>query len=276
LVVLLLLDPLREVVEPRISKLFFREKFDFDRSLQEIRQKLAHVFDLESLSNVVINGLKASQRFTDAGLFLTEPDQASLRLRGHIGSAPAHTIETQFAQPLLEYLKEHDHLSLTEVARLARLERRRRRTDQREHVDQAAHILKSLNYHAAVPIAGQTGEILGLLLLADHRFPDPFPREEMAMFSTLAQQISVTIENSALYEELTERDRLAALGEMAAGLAHEIRNPLGTIKASVQYMVDGNGSGAAKQPADNEEFHQIIVGEVNRLDRVVRSFLDYA
>jgi signal transduction histidine kinase len=70
---------------------------------------------------------------------------------------------------------------------------------------------------------------------------------------------------------MKEKDRLAALGEMAAGLAHEIRNPLGSIKASAQYLAE-----TAEQPEERGEFLDIIVDEVDRLNRVVGSFLDYA
>jgi signal transduction histidine kinase len=87
----------------------------------------------------------------------------------------------------------------------------------------------------------------------------------------LATQVAVTVENSQLYLQMKEKDRLAALGEMAAGLAHEIRNPLGSIKASAQYL-----SETAEQREDRGEFLDIIVDEVDRLNRVVSSFLDYA
>jgi signal transduction histidine kinase len=58
---------------------------------------------------------------------------------------------------------------------------------------------------------------------------------------------------------------------MAAGLAHEIRNPLGSIKASAQYLTE-----TSRPPEDGAEFLGIIVDEVDRLNRVVSSFLDYA
>jgi signal transduction histidine kinase len=61
------------------------------------------------------------------------------------------------------------------------------------------------------------------------------------------------------------------MGEMAAGLAHEIRNPLGSIKAAVQLMQPQAVSGTTEA-----EYLGIIAEEVDRLDRVVRNFLDYA
>jgi signal transduction histidine kinase len=80
----------------------------------------------------------------------------------------------------------------------------------------------------------------------------------------------VTVENSRLYEKMKERDRLAALGEMAAGLAHEIRNPLSSIKGAVQYL------DPKSVPEGEGEFLEVIVEEVNRLNTVVTQFLEYA
>jgi two-component system sensor histidine kinase HydH len=71
---------------------------------------------------------------------------------------------------------------------------------------------------------------------------------------------------------MKERDRLATLGEMSAGLAHEIRNPLGAIKGATQILSKDKERSSAR----SEEFLSIIVEEVDRLDGVVGQFLDYA
>jgi signal transduction histidine kinase len=94
------------------------------------------------------------------------------------------------------------------------------------------------------------------------------------LLESLAVQIGVVIDNSRQYRRMQERDRLAALGQMAAGLAHEVKNPLGAIKGAAQLLSD---------PLDRTrlgsvelEFVGIILEEVERLDRVVGSVLDYA
>src|SRR5690606_401043 len=74
---------------------------------------------------------------------------------------------------------------------------------------------------------------------------------------------------------MQERDRLAALGQMAAGLAHEIKNPLGAIKGAAQLLADPGPHGAELDET-SREFVGIILEEVDRLDRVVGSVLDYA
>src|SRR5688500_6623656 len=62
---------------------------------------------------------------------------------------------------------------------------------------------------------------------------------------------------------------------MAAGLAHEIRNPLGAIKGAAQLLMTADGQPATRS-TETAEFLEIIVEEANRLNNVVTRFLDYA
>ncbi len=77
-----------------------------------------------------------------------------------------------------------------------------------------------------MPLVGGD-RVVGFLNLWDERVPEAFASDEIAMVLEVAERLATIVENSKLYERMRERDRLAALGEMAAGLAHEIRNPLG-------------------------------------------------
>ena len=56
------------------------------------------------------------------------------------------------------------------------------------------------------------------------------------MLLEIADAISVVLEHSDAYAQQHERDRLVEIGEMATGMAHEIRNPLGSIKGAVQCL----------------------------------------
>jgi signal transduction histidine kinase len=123
-------------------------------------------------------------------------------------------------------------------------------------------------------IHGEDQGLLGILLLQDDRVGDAFASEEVTLLETLATQIGVVIENSRQFRNKQERDRLAALGQMAAGLAHEIKNPLGAIKGAAQLLNEEHGT--SRLDATSREFVGIILEEVERLDGVVGSVLDYA
>jgi signal transduction histidine kinase len=72
-------------------------------------------------------------------------------------------------------------------------------------------------------------------------------------------------------EQLRRADRLSALGELAAGMAHEVRNPLASIRGTAEILQDGV---AADDP--RREFSRILIREADRLNRVVQDFLDFA
>jgi signal transduction histidine kinase len=78
--------------------------------------------------------------------------------------------------------------------------------------------------------------------------------------------------------ELRRRDRLAAMGELASGVAHEIRNPLNTIAMSVQRLRREFRS-VEKTPSEGQERDElldILDGETRRIDSTVQQFLEYS
>ena len=77
----------------------------------------------------------------------------------------------------------------------------------------------------------------------------------------------------ALETELTQRARLAAVGEMAARIAHEIRNPLAAISGSVQLLQHGEGHASSDDP---DRLIGIVVREADRLSGLITDFLGYA
>ncbi|HEX7183143.1 MAG TPA: ATP-binding protein [Thermoanaerobaculia bacterium] len=74
-----------------------------------------------------------------------------------------------------------------------------------------------------------------------------------------------------LREELRIKDRMAAVGELAAGLAHEIGNPLAAISGSVQML-----AGSAGEDPAQRRLIDILVKESQRLDRTIKGFLRFA
>ncbi|PLX93689.1 MAG: sensor histidine kinase [Desulfuromonas sp.] len=87
-------------------------------------------------------------------------------------------------------------------------------------------------------------------------------------YRQLRQQADTIIE---IEEQLRHADRLSALGELSAAMAHEVRNPLGSIRGTAEILQDG-----VARDDPRYEFTQILLREVDRLNKVVQRYLDFA
>jgi len=128
-------------------------------------------------------------------------------------------------------------------------------------------------------------EILGSLIVMDDHPDRVFRDEDIQVLELLAPQVAVSIHNARLYQELQERmeaqhqaeirllrsARLAAIGEMAAGVAHELNNPLTTVIGFVDLALEELADDIP-QKSDLE----LALREANRARIVVRRLLDFS
>lgn len=134
------------------------------------------------------------------------------------------------------------------------------------------HILMSWTSHPEYRV-DQFIEILMFLaigsltgILSDHE------RAQRRKVEETARKLSeVYAQLQESFEQLRRADRLSALGELSAGLAHEIRNPLGSIEGAVKIL------GRTSLPDDTrQEFTGLASREVGRLNGLLTNFLEFA
>ena len=126
---------------------------------------------------------------------------------------------------------------------------------------------------------------MGTLVVMDDREEFEFHQDHLQLLELLAPQVSIWIRNARLYHELQERieaqrqaenslvrsARLAAVGEMAAGVAHELNNPLTTVSGFVELLLDELPAGS---PQRSEL--ELVLRESQRAHGVVRRLLDFS
>ena len=278
IVFLVLFEPLEHEVETRINRFFFRERYDLETSVVELRRRLAHTLENEEMIQVVLAGLERSRRVTSCAIYLRDLDDSGFDIVGSVGAVPPSRLDALAMRPLLERLGTA--LSLEDLAREAELERDpATAANAREALAPTMTAVEALGpFKSSVILAirGDSDELVGMMCVSDERVRDAFTPEEVTLLESISAQMGVAIANSRIYTRMKERDRLAALGSMAAGLAHEVKNPLGAIKGAAQLLEElGVGGDTDKDPTI-KEFLGIILEETDRLNRVVGSFLDYA
>jgi signal transduction histidine kinase len=263
---LVLFEPLQSEVETRIHQFFFRERYDLETTVAALRRRLAHVLEIDEMVETLIDGLERSRRVTSMAIYLRDQEGDGFDIVGSLGATAPRRIETLTARPLLDRLKDMPSVSLEEVAR--------ERKEEESPLLTAAASLGALQGCVLLGVKVDEDDLVGLICVADDRVRDAFTPEEITLLETVASQIGVAIANSRIYSRMKERDRLATLGALAAGLAHEVKNPLGAIKGAAQLLEELDG--ASSGDPSSKEFIGIILEEVDRLNRVVGSFLDYA
>jgi len=126
---------------------------------------------------------------------------------------------------------------------------------------------------------------VGVSIVVDTRGPRLFTPAQVDRAATMATQLAVALENARLYEDLrrsyaelaraqdqlVRQERLAALGELAAVVAHEVRNPLGAIFNSL-----GRLRRLVRPAGDAKMLFDIVGEEADRLNRIVGELLDFA
>ncbi len=259
IVFLVLFEPLEGEVRKRIQQFVFRERYDLETSIVELKRRLAHTLEVDEMVESVLRGLERSRRVTSCAIYLLDLEGNGFDLVGDGGVSPPKRLELLTIRALVDAMSRG--LALEGIETKPNVE---------PALVTAAEALGPLHHAVVLPIRGEDDVLLGFVCIADDRVKDAFTPEEIALMDTVATQMGVALTNSRMYAKLKERDRLAALGSMAAGLAHEVKNPLGAIKGAAQLLEESPMDSSAR------EFLGIILEETDRLNRVVGSFLDYA
>jgi len=272
-VILILYDPVRTWLEEKVARALFRRQRDFSRTLGRLSRSLLSLVDPEEVQTRILDTMYNSKRTTHCAFYLLGEEGTGLELTSFRGPRPANRLEPALERVLLDTVAA-DRSALQRDAMSAHGAPIELDSNGVESVRGAAppNLLAALDAMEAdvcIPIVGNT-RLLGLLTLRDERVSDAFTNDEITQLLRIGDLVAVALENSRIIERLRDRDRLALLGEMSAGLAHEIRNPLGAIKSAVQYLE------SQEQAGEGRDFLGIIHAEVDRLDRVVSKFLDYA
>ena len=275
LVVLLLLvfgaSSLRTQATTLITKALFKERYDQYKTVLNFSKSLISILELKDLTSTIVQSIcptlgvqwgtlylrktggQEYQPVSSYGMPLT--DFPSLQL-GHISS-----LEDQWRKGSTSFVITEIQNSLADSESQPFL-----------------HNLTTIGAQVCLPLVNKN-RVLGICIFGPTvNNGGGYTSQELELLATLSQEASVALDNALLYEELKRSqslvrrtDRLRSLETMAGGLAHEIRNPLTSIKAFVDL---------APERKDDEQFlarfSKVVKEDVFRIERLTREILDYA
>ncbi|MFZ9594943.1 MAG: two-component system sensor histidine kinase NtrB [Bdellovibrionia bacterium] len=280
--ILMLLDPLRTFVGYFTQRLLSQKHRKLQQTLREAQRRLIGIVDLGSLFQAVLQTSEQVFHPRWTAFFVLCAEGTKFRRVRSAGDEPVSLNGSSSEGVFKELLANHLILKHCEQQAKAgkfpvlldqvlenEIDRSASRL-QREYFGNLIEGLQALGCNLLIPLY-DSGKILGFVTLLVPTPPEPWENNWgfLPVVYPYFEQVAQTMQNMEVYARRREKERLAALGEMAAGLAHEIRNPLGAIKGAAQFL-----DPSADRP--ESRFLKIIIEEVDRLNQVVTDFLDYS
>jgi len=259
---------LKPEIEDYIERTLFKRKYEYKKTLRE-------------LSEIVISFLNEKELFKKAGNILTKDLDAekvsffmlnkekkayTLRASQYLKKTKAKELPQQ--DTFVTWLEEQGQAVVKEVLE---------RSVDDPNIKHVVERLASLESEVCIPLM-MRDHLIGIINLGNKRSGDMYSHEDLDLLTHFAAQASVALENARLYQEMQRTqqlmrrtDRLSSLGSLTAGLAHEIRNPLVTVKTFLDLVPI-----RYKDEEFRGEFLKLTSSEVDRLSKLVSELLEFA
>lgn len=139
-----------------------------------------------------------------------------------------------------------------------------------DHIFPGSKLLSEHKFrtHIGVPIRNISGKVVGFLCAMDYE-ERTFTEDEIRLIEIFARYVAYEFERNVMETQLRQLDRMKILGQMAAGVAHEVRNPLNAILAITEALFQDIGDNPEYKP-----FLDHIRTQVDRLSRLMGDLLD--
>ncbi|MFC1560184.1 ATP-binding protein [Candidatus Margulisiibacteriota bacterium] len=242
-----------------IDRIFFRKKYDYQKTLKELSRTARLIAGIDDLLDKILISIVDVIKIKNASAYVLDKRSGKFLLRKTLN--PGSHISTLNSEAI-EQLKEKKEAVICE--------------DAEKMSADIAGFMKETDSAVIFPIMVKN-ELMGILSLGEKLSGEVYSGEDIDLLSTLCNQIGVSIENAMLYEDameaqqhLYQADKLATLGTLAAGLAHEIKNPIAAIKGFSQ-VID-----KAIEEGDKEvikDFKDVVPRQLDRINKIVEKLL---
>ncbi|MGE5253332.1 MAG: ATP-binding protein [Planctomycetaceae bacterium] len=263
---ILLFNLIKGRMDRAMHQIILKDKYNYHLILEEFSRRLVTIVDLSRLLNMLADTIEKSLGVHQISICLREQEKDMYQVRLARGSPAMESIK--ISEAASEYLQER-----TEAILRAELEWGRKEPGGEE----LAGIMRKFGAEVCLPLVSQN-RLIGFINLGPKMPEAIYFEEDLDLLYPLANQVAIAIENSNLYENLKKSqsimrraDRLASLGTLIASLAHEIRNPLVSIKTFTQLL---------PERIEDEEFRnyflKVASGEIDRLTGLINELLGFA
>ena len=262
LALVFMLQPFQRKVGDWIDRFFYMERLLFRTKLSEFSRTLTELVDLDEVAKTTVHFITQTFHVDSVAFFFLRNELDEYR--PIFGTRPNEEIKYSSQHPFVK--RAASHVGAVDLEHL------REAGGDLEEIDD----LIGKGWVAVSPFFLKE-RLLGFILLGRKGSQKDYTVEELQLLEAFSNQASLAISRALIYRDMSLKDRqimqaekMAAIGELAAGIAHEIRNPLGIITGSAETV---------RKHADQkirEEMISYILEESNRINGLISTFLDFA
>ena len=259
--------------ERTVEQRIFRERFAYRSVLINLSKEIVTIIDLDFLCRRIVETISMTMGIEKTSIFLLDEEKREYALhetktQERLGKPTKDTFVLGPHDAVIVWLQNNKTILVREE-----WAKRRKTAELRD----ATNRMKTLGAEVCVPLISK-GRLIGVVILGGKTNREMYSHEDVELLEAIANGTVIAVENARLYEDLKKQDavmrradRLASLGTLTAGLAHEIRNPLVAIKTLTQLL---------PERIDDAEFRRdflaIASGEVDRISSLVNELLEFA
>ena len=250
----------------------------YHRTLVSASSGMTRIKEIQRLCRLITYMVNRTVELTNTILFLYDPKERRYFLRAvRYPSQIPSTLSVEPQDPMITLLQAKkdlivlEELDTEEGHTTADAERARQ-------AQQIAAWMRQFEARLIVP-SFSSDRLLGFLVLGAKRSEGSYTTDDIAIFSGLANQAALAIENAMYFEELRtneaymiQSEKLASIGQLASGMAHEIHNPLTVISGEAQLYLERFRDRDPKV----DELLMSIVEECKRAADITRRILRFA
>ncbi len=262
-------------------KLFFREQRRYRETLRAASIGMTRIRSLPRLLNLIVRVLVSNVRISHATIFLKDKDEPTFVAAASQGKLkkPVGSLRVEESTKLVALLaKRREPVVYQELkAELERMPKNAETKPAMAVLKYALWEMERLQTLVCVP-SFIHGRLQGFLMLGEKISGDVYDQDDLSVFSALASQAAMAIENAQAYEELRDTrdqllhsERLSTIGKFAADMAHEIKNPLSTIHGFLEMLPE-----KYNDPDFRDRYSKLALAEAERIDDLVRQLMVYA
>jgi two-component system NtrC family sensor kinase len=271
-----LLANLQKKMEKAIGKALFKKRYDAYETLTEFSKAMVAILDLQALNAKIMETLSKVMGIKKVSLFLLDKeggyfflaaghgvDEKRLREVKILSRVPFVQFLYDTSGPILREELEHnmDAVPVQDIVKLKGI----------------LDTLSQIESELCIPLVNKE-VVIGFLNLGHKSNREMYSEEDLELLSALGQNLAIALDNALLHEDVRRQktlmrrtDRLRSLETIAGGFAHEVRNPLTSIKTFIQLTPERKDD-----PDFIGRFGSVVSEDVARIERLIQEILDYA